>query len=111
MGLPQLVVKQDVSTRWNSKLILMGRLLQIKAPLSAAITSFPRAPNCLTAVEWELIEDCIPLLKPFESMTTELSGEKYQTLSMVIPLIRGLQFTLGNIKLKTNSGQLLKTAL
>lgn len=111
MGLPQLKVKQDVSTRWNSKLILMERLLQIKAPLSAAITSLPRAPNGLTAVEWELIEDCIPLLKPFESMTTELSGEKYPTLSMVIPLIRGLQFTLGNIKPKTNPGQLLKTAL
>lgn len=29
---PQLKVKQDVSTRWNSKLILMERLLQIKAP-------------------------------------------------------------------------------
>jgi len=98
MGLPQLKVKQDVSTRWNSKLILMERLLQIKAPLSAAITSLPRAPNGLTALEWELIEDCIPLLKPFESMTTELSGEKYPTLSMVIPLIRGLQFTLKNIK-------------
>ncbi|XP_008182397.1 zinc finger BED domain-containing protein 1-like [Acyrthosiphon pisum] len=111
MGLPQLKVKQDVSTRWNSKLILMERLLQIKDPLSAAINSLPRAPNGLTALEWELIEDCIPLLKPFESMTTELSGEKYPTLSMFIPLIRGLQFTLGNIKPKTNSGRLLKTAL
>jgi len=89
----------------------MERLLQIKAPLSAAITSLPRAPNGLTTVEWELIDDCIPFLKPFESMTTELSGEKYPTLSMVIPLIRGLQFTLGNIKPKTDSGQLLKTAL
>ncbi|CAI6373848.1 unnamed protein product [Macrosiphum euphorbiae] len=112
MGLPQLKVKRDVSTRWNSKLILMERLLQIKAPLSAAITSLPRAPNGLTALEWELIEDCIPLLKPsFESMTTVLSGEKYPTLSMVIPLIRGLQFTIGNIKPKTNSGRLLKTSL
>ncbi|XP_060874403.1 E3 SUMO-protein ligase ZBED1-like [Metopolophium dirhodum] len=70
MGLPQLKVKQDVPTRWNWSLIMMERLLEIKAPLSAALTSLPRAPNGLTAIEWELIEDCIPLLKPFESMTT-----------------------------------------
>lgn len=50
MGVPQLKVKQDVSTRWNSKLILMKRLLQIKAPLSAAVTSLPRAPNGLTGL-------------------------------------------------------------
>lgn len=82
------------STRWNSKLIMMERLLQIKAPLSAAITLLPRAPNGLTAVEWELIEHCIPLIKPFESMTTELSDEKYPKLSIVIPLIRATHFTL-----------------
>jgi len=56
-----------------------GKLLEIKAPLSAALTSLPRAPNGLTAIEWELIEDCIPLLKPFESMTTKLSGQTYPT--------------------------------
>jgi len=58
MGSPQLKVKQDVSMRWKSKSILMERHFQIKAPLSAAITSLPRAPNGLTAVEWELIEGC-----------------------------------------------------
>ncbi|XP_008188682.1 zinc finger BED domain-containing protein 1-like [Acyrthosiphon pisum] len=80
MGLPQLKVKQDVPTRWNSSLIMMERLLEIRAPLSAALTSLPRAPNGLTAIEWELIEDCIPLLKPFESMITELSGQTYPSI-------------------------------
>jgi len=78
MGLPQLKVKQDVSTRWNSSLTMMKRLLEIKAPLSAALTSLPRAPNGLTVVEWKLIEDCIPLLNPYESMTTALSSQRIQ---------------------------------
>jgi len=111
MGLPQLKVKQDVSTRWNSSLIMMEKLFEIKAPLSAALTTLPRAPNGLTAIEWELIEDCIPLLKPFESMTTELSGQTYPTLSMVIPLLRGLQYTIGKRTPKTAIGQILKTTL
>jgi len=77
MNVPELKVKQDVSTRWNSSLIMLKRLIQIKAPLSAAITFLPRAPNFSTALEWELISDCLPLLQPFEIMTAELSGENY----------------------------------
>jgi len=34
-------------------------------------------------------EDVIPILKPFEVKTTELSREDYTTLAMVIPLVRG----------------------
>lgn len=48
MGLPELKVKQDVSTRWNSSLNMIERLIQIKNPLSAAMSSLRRAPNCLT---------------------------------------------------------------
>lgn len=108
MNLPDLKVKQDVPTRWNSSLLMLERLIQIKAPLSAAITFLPRAPNFLTALEWELISDCLPLLKPFEIMTVELSGENYPTLSIVIPLIRGLQYTLRNKTTTTTAGDLLK---
>jgi len=87
---------------------MLKRLIQIKAPLSAAITFFPHAPNFLTALEWELISDCLPILKPFEIMTVELSGEQYPTLSMVIPLIRGLRYTLRNKTTTTAAGTLLK---
>jgi len=89
----------------------MKRLLEIKAPLSATLTSLPRAPNGLTAVEWELIEDCIPLLNPFKSMTTELPGQTYPTLSMAIPLVRCLLYTIGNRTPKTTTGQTLKTTI
>lgn len=108
MNFPELKIKQDVSTRWNSNLIMLERLIQIKVPLSAAITFLPRAPDFLTALEWELISDCLPLLKPFEIMTVELSGGNYPTFSIVFRLIRGLQCTLRNKTTSTKAGDLLK---
>jgi hypothetical protein len=44
-------------------------------------------------------------------MTTELSGEKYPTLSLVIPLIRGLQHTVRNVRPETDAGISLKNSL
>jgi len=79
MGLPELKVKQDVSTRWNSSL--------------------------------NMITDCSPILKPFESFTIELSGEKYPTLSLVIPLVKGLQYTVRKVRPKTDAGILLPSSL
>ncbi|KAL4141795.1 hypothetical protein QTP88_004363 [Uroleucon formosanum] len=73
MNLPPLKVKQDVPTRWNSSFIMMERLVNIKAPLSATMSTLPRAPNYLNASEWEIILDCTHILKPFQIMTAELS--------------------------------------
>ncbi|KAE9542433.1 hypothetical protein AGLY_003294 [Aphis glycines] len=108
MGLPELKVKQDVCTRWNSSLNMIERLIQIKNPLSAAMSSLRRAPNCLTSNEWDIITDCAPILKPFESLTIELSGEKYPTLSLVIPLVRGLQYTVRKVRPETDADPKLK---
>ncbi|KAE9528899.1 hypothetical protein AGLY_012474 [Aphis glycines] len=108
MGLPVLKVIQDVSTRWNSSVHMLDRLVQIKAPLSAAMTFLLRAPDLLTALDWELITDCLPILKPFDVMTVELSGEIYPTLSSVIPLVRGLQHTLKSIITNTTAGNALQ---
>lgn len=111
MNLPLLKVKQDVPTRWNSSLIMIERLVNIKAPLSAAMSTLPQAPNYLNASEWEIILDCTHSLKPFEIMTVELSGEKYPTLSVVIPLIRNLQHILRNLKTKTDIGDVFRNML
>jgi hypothetical protein len=90
---------------------MIERLIQIKNLLSAAMSSLPRAPNFLTANEWEMITDCAPILKPFEYMTTKLSGEKYPTLSLVIPLISGLQHMVRNVRPETDAGILLKNSI
>ncbi|XP_072400539.1 E3 SUMO-protein ligase ZBED1-like [Diabrotica undecimpunctata] len=90
LGKPILKVKQDVSTRWNSTLIMLARLQEIKDSLSLTVLNLDKCPKTLDSEEWALIADCVNLLKPLELMTAEVSGEKYQTMSIIIPLIRGL---------------------
>lgn len=111
MGFPVLKVKQDVPTRWNSTLIMLERLLEIKNSLSVTLSNLPKAPPSLDASEWAIVWDCVPLLKPIEILTSVLSAEKYPTISMIIPLTRGLQHTLKSINNNTEVGNFLKNSL
>lgn len=104
MGIPVLKLKKDVLTRWNSILNMLERLLKLKEAISAALASLPNSPTPLTADHWNAIEECITVLKPLEIMTTELSAEKYPTVSKIIPLVRGVQINLRNKKPQTTTG-------
>jgi len=92
-----LKLKQDVRTRWNSSLFMIERLVKLKEPITIVIISLNDAPSNLNSEEWNDIEDIVPLLKPFDSLTTELSAEQYPTISKVIPLIRGNFFNIFTI--------------
>ncbi|XP_046666815.1 E3 SUMO-protein ligase ZBED1-like [Homalodisca vitripennis] len=95
MNLPVVCVVQDVATRWNSSLMMLERLLKLKLPLTVALASLTDAEERnLDADEWIIIEETIPVLKPALSMTEKLSGEQYPTMSLIVPLIRGLQKSL-----------------
>ncbi|XP_050057178.1 E3 SUMO-protein ligase ZBED1-like [Aphis gossypii] len=112
MGLQNILkLKQDVCTRWNSTLVMMERLVQLKESITIVIMTLKEAPPNLSPDEWDVVEDCIPLLKPFHSITVELSAEEYPTISKVIPLIRGLQIALTNKDPSTIIGILLKSNL
>lgn len=108
MNLPLYKVKQEVPTRWNSCLYMMERLQEIKIPLSAAMTSLSGAPSLLSPEDWAVLNDFILVLKPMEALTTELSGEKYITVSIIIPLIRGLQHAINKIQPRSFLGENLK---
>lgn len=90
LGFTQILkLKQDVRTRWNSTLIMLERLVKLKEPLTVTMISVEEAPSNLTSEEWVIIEDIVPLLRPFNSLTVELSAEQYPTISKVVPLLRG----------------------
>uniref|UniRef100_A0A1X7SJE7 HAT C-terminal dimerisation domain-containing protein n=1 Tax=Amphimedon queenslandica TaxID=400682 RepID=A0A1X7SJE7_AMPQE len=57
--------------------------------LSPQLCLLDRKDLCLNNTE--LLEDAVNLLAPFEAETTEISSEKYVSLSKVIPIVRSLQ--------------------
>jgi len=66
----------------------MERLLIVKEPLMLVSMGLPRCPDMPSNEQWQTINDFVILLKPFESLTIQLSSEQRPTLSKVIPLIR-----------------------
>ncbi|CAK1553245.1 unnamed protein product [Leptosia nina] len=68
MALQELKLKQDILTRWNSAVIMMERLSQMKLPLSAALSSLPNAPK-KSRSDWEAIDDCVQFFKLILFMT------------------------------------------
>jgi len=87
-----LKLKQDVRTRWSSTLVMLERLFKLKEHVTIVLMSLRDGQSNLTPSQWDVVEDIIPLLQPFNKMTVELSYEKGPTISKVIPLVRGTYF-------------------
>jgi hypothetical protein len=66
MNLSPLKVKQEVSTRWNSCLLMMERLQHIKVPLSAAMSNLSGTPPLLSSDDWAVLKKCTSILKPWK---------------------------------------------
>lgn len=111
MNMPVLKLKQDVETRWNSVSIMFARLCEVKAPLTVALSEIDNAPESLENTEWKVLVDCVAVLKNIEEITEQLSGEKYPTMGLVIPLIRGLQYSLNITNTETPTGVQVKETL
>lgn len=111
MNMPLLKIKQDVSTRWNSCYIMLERLLAIKDALSVVVSNIPKCPEYLDAEEWAIISGCVQVLKPAYHLTTILCGEKYPTISIIVPLIRGFQHAMARLPVESDAGERLKTSL
>ncbi|XP_063538120.1 E3 SUMO-protein ligase ZBED1 [Cydia strobilella] len=111
MNLDIIKLKQDVQTRWNSTFYMFERLLKVKVPLSATLSILDSPPPNLDAAQWQILEDSVTILQPFEKITAVLSAESYPTLSCIIPLVRGLQNSLNKRTPITEAGKHLQRAL
>jgi hypothetical protein len=107
----ELVPMQDIATRWNSSYTMLERLAHVKQPLCLALLELERAPENLSISEWATVRDVLPILKPCLEFTTQLSGEKYVTMSIIVPLIRGLRFALRMASPTTEIGLRLRINL
>ena len=48
----------------------------------------------LTSSQWDMAKDMAEVLEIIEVATTQLSGEQYPTMSLVLPLVYGLRSQL-----------------
>ncbi|XP_008180283.1 zinc finger BED domain-containing protein 1-like [Acyrthosiphon pisum] len=93
----------DVKTRWNSTFYMIERFLKIVDLISPMLLRDCSGPSMLSAYDIEALQQLVRLLKPLEHVTKESSGEKYVTISKIIPMINCLVAQLNNIKPSTDS--------
>lgn len=87
-GLPQLKLKQDVSTRWNSTYDMLRRILDVKEAVIATLAIKNNDLNRIKEEEWRQLENATKILWIFNEITNEISAEKTVTVSKILYFIR-----------------------
>ncbi|XP_075167732.1 zinc finger BED domain-containing protein 4-like [Haematobia irritans] len=95
-----LKLKQDVKTRWNSTYEMLQRIFNLKDAVITTL-SLIRPDLLFPLEEWDVIEEILPILKPFYQMTMDISAEKSVTLSKVLVLCNILNQTIAKSSSKT----------
>ncbi|XP_033933242.1 E3 SUMO-protein ligase ZBED1-like [Pseudochaenichthys georgianus] len=85
---------QDVSTRWNSTLFMISRLLKNQEAVKATLAKQKHKLTMLTTAEWDRLQRLETLLKPCRYVTELLGGETYVSCSVVLPALRHLTRTM-----------------
>ncbi|XP_028157050.1 zinc finger BED domain-containing protein 1-like [Ostrinia furnacalis] len=101
----------DVRTRWNSTFYMLERFLELVSTIGAILLCRSDAPPMLTSSEIGCLREIVQLIKPFEKLTKEISGQNYITVSKVIPLISCLRGMLENFSPKFEAAISLKTEI
>ena len=93
-------LKIDCSTRWNSTLYMIQRLVTNRWPVSAVlsdttVTKRQDRTLDLTAQQWVLLEELAKLLEPLEIATVLFCTEKKVSISCVLPVMHSVATSMG----------------
>ena len=95
-----------MATRWNSTYYMLERLVEQKKAINMFFTDESEAElDELTSNEWRLMDCLLSILQPAESATRVLSGDKYCSASLVIPIVTAM---VVNIKMVQVSDEHLR---
>lgn len=108
MGLTPLKLKQDVVTRWNSTQDMFQRIIQIKDAVISTMALLQCDVEPLTVSEWMIVENASEVLKIFSEITTEISSEKYVSMSKVLIFIRVMVGTMESFEKNTGLPDMTK---
>uniref|UniRef100_A0A8D8Z989 Zinc finger BED domain-containing protein 1 n=2 Tax=Cacopsylla melanoneura TaxID=428564 RepID=A0A8D8Z989_9HEMI len=94
LGLPELKLKQDVATRWNSTYDMINRILKLKDAVVTVIALLDTNLVPLTSAEWTIASQVVDILEIFNEVTVEVSAEKNVSLSKIIVYIKTIRNVL-----------------
>ncbi|KAJ8963767.1 hypothetical protein NQ317_019029, partial [Molorchus minor] len=92
---------QDVSTRWNSTFFMVKRFVELEEPIKTTVAVISKDMPIISVEEWDFLKEVTKILKPMETVTNIISGEKYVTASSVIILTHGMTDVYKNLRTET----------
>ena len=96
VGLCGKTVVAECVTRWNSNMLMIERLLELKEHLGQVCNEMEW--DCFLASEWAKLDELCQLLKPFTDHTNIMQTDKF-ALSNVIPVLLDLSGHLSSSSL------------
>ncbi|XP_025016286.1 zinc finger BED domain-containing protein 1-like [Tetranychus urticae] len=99
---------QDVITRWNSSYLMIERYLELRIEISYVLLKHSKRDDDLTDSQVNILQEIVTLLKPLYEMTLDISGEKYVTISRVIPLVVSAITYISTIRVETSIAKRFK---
>ncbi|KAH7979236.1 hypothetical protein HPB49_008802 [Dermacentor silvarum] len=94
----------------NSEHAMMARLVKLHTVITVELSESDAVTN-LNASEWKLMNAAVQVLKPLDHPTTELSGDRYPTLSQVSPLLQCTEVVLAEHVSEGGEAALLASSL
>lgn len=112
LEIPQHKLIQKCSTRWNSTLDMLERLIEQRWAICAVLSD--RRCTKLSDARvlelrddyWRIIEELTPVLQPLKVATTAVSGENNVSLSCVMPIVTAL--VTNHLKILETDTEILK---
>ncbi|XP_065209253.1 E3 SUMO-protein ligase ZBED1-like [Planococcus citri] len=93
-------LKQYVETRWNTLYDMITSVIDNMEGINKVLIQIDlkNVEKILNDTEIAILKDIRDMIKPFKTATESISGDKYITISSVIPCIKGLRMKLAKIQ-------------
>ncbi|XP_051241559.1 E3 SUMO-protein ligase ZBED1-like [Dicentrarchus labrax] len=108
MGMPELKLKQECVTRWNSTFHMLKRILDSKDAVISTLAVINAHVDPLCQEEWEELQEACTVLEPFEQVTVEIGADSYVTASKMLILCKGLQSVTADHQTRITMGKVKK---
>ena len=91
LGLPELTVKSECPTRWNSFMVSCERFIVIYDPLNVTLSNAGKDDLILTADDLSLMKELVTELMPFRDITNMLCVNTTYSFNNYLPMVDGIR--------------------